>query len=159
MDTIVDNKNMKNKISKSLILQAYIKQQHELIESFKHREAEMKKDVYSRNESTSQSEDRTAGKMDLLRALGNEYVFVQQEMAFLDSLEATKVNSVVEPGAIVVTDQITFFIGISSDKVEIDGATIFGISTKAPIYRSMEGLQKGNSFQFNETNYTIEEVY
>ncbi len=150
---------MKSKIDKPEIHQAYIKQQHELIENFKHREAEMKKDVFHRNESASQSEDRKAGKMEILRALGNEYVFAQQEMSFLDSLDASKVSTVVEPGAIVVTDQITFFIGISSDKIEIDGETIFGISTKAPIYRSMEGLQKGNSFQFNETSYIIEDVY
>ncbi len=150
---------MKSKISKHQILQAYIKQQHELIDNFKNREAEMKNDVFHRSESASQSEDRKAGKMEVLRALGNEYVFAQQEMSFLDSLDASKESTVVEPGAIVVTDQLAFFIGISSDKIEIDGETIFGISTKAPIYRSMEGLQKGNSFQFNETSYYIEQVY
>jgi hypothetical protein len=41
---------------------------------------------------------------------------------------------------------INVFIAISSEKVEIDGVTIVGISTRAPIYASMKGLQKGSSF-------------
>ena len=150
---------MKNKIIKRLVIQAFIKKQHELIESFKQRESEMKKDIFSQNESASQSEDRRAGKFEVLKALGNGLVFAQQEMAFLNSLVETKESTLVEPGAVVVTDQLTFFIGISSEKTEINNETIFGISTKAPIYKGMEGLQKGNSFQFNETSYVIEDVY
>jgi hypothetical protein len=47
---------------------------------------------------------------------------------------------------------------VSSEKVEVNGESVFGISTKAPIYANMRGLEKGK-FQFNETHYVIEDVY
>jgi hypothetical protein len=150
---------MKNRIDKNGILQACIEKQNELIDHFKKREAEVNDDTFSQNESASQSEDRRAGKYELLKALGDELAFAQQELAYLNALDVTKESSVVESGATIVTDQLIFFIGISSEKVEIEGVTIVGISTRAPIYANMKGLQKGSSFQFNETNYVIEEVY
>jgi hypothetical protein len=91
--------------------------------------------------------------------LGDELAFAQQGLAFLNSLDVTEESSVVEPGAIVITDQLNFFIGVSSEKVEMDGVTIIPISTKAPIYANMRGLAKGGSFQFNETSYVIEDLY
>ncbi len=150
---------MKNRVDKTRILQACVQKQHELIDNFKLQKAEMHNAAFSRNESASQSDNRRAGKLDLLNALGNELTFAQKELDYLNSLDITKEHTLVEPGAVVITNQLTFFIGVSSEKVEIDGDTIFGISTKAPIYKNMKDLQKGNSFNFNETNYLIEEIY
>ena len=150
---------MKNRIDKNAILQASIEKQNELINHFEKREAEVNADTFSQNESASQSEDRRAGKYELLKSLGDELAFAQQELAYLNSLDVTKESTNVEPGATVVTDKLTFFISTSSEKIEIDGVTIVGISTRAPIYANMRGLQKGNSFKFNETNYVIEDLY
>jgi hypothetical protein len=150
---------MRNKIDKNHILKECRQNQLELIDNYKKREAEINADTFNQNESASQSEDRRAGKYELLKVLGDELIFAQNELAYLDSLDVTKGNSHVEPGAIVATDQLTFFIAISSDKFEIDGEIIVGISTKAPIYASMKGLQKGSSFKFNETTYVIEDLY
>lgn len=150
---------MKNKIVKTRILEACIQKQHELIENYMKREAEMNDDTFSQNESPSQSEDRRAGKYELLKVIGDELAFAQKEMAYLAALDVTKENTVVVPGAVVVTERFVFFIGVSSEKVELDGETIFGISTRAPIYANMKGLQKGSAFHFNETNYVIEDVY
>jgi hypothetical protein len=150
---------MRNKIDKNRILEECRQNQLELIDNYKKREAEINADTFSQNESASQSEDRRAGKYELLKVLGDELAFAQNELAYLDSLDVTKENTHVEPGAIVSTDKLTFFIAISSDKFEIEGVTIVGISTRAPIYSSMKGLQKESSFKFNETTYVIEEVY
>jgi hypothetical protein len=46
------------------------------------------------------------------------------------------------------------FIGVSSEKVEVNGESVFGISTKAHLW-----IRKGSKFQFNETHYVIEDVY
>lgn len=150
---------MKNKIAKSHIKQVCIQKQEELIDSFKQHEAEMYKDTFSQNAIASQTEDRKAGKVDVLKALGKELVFAQEELVYLNSINVTGESSVVEPGAVVITDQITFFIGVSSEKIEVDGEEIIGISTKAPIYAKMIGLKKGSPFQFNETKYLIEDLY
>ncbi|MEZ7498155.1 hypothetical protein QO200_05320 [Flavobacterium sp. Arc3] len=150
---------MKSRIVKTRILEACIEKQNELIDNFKKREAEMNDDTFSQNESASQSEDRRAGKYELLKAIGDELAFAQEELTYLNNLDVTKEKTVVLPGAVVVTEQFVFFIGVSSEKVEVDGETVFGISTKAPIYANMRGLEKGSTFQFNETNYVIEDVY
>ena len=150
---------MKNKIAKTEILQACIEKQEELVDSFKQRETEMQNDAFSQTESDSQSEDRQADKIDVLNALGNELTFAQQELFFLNSLNAETESTVVEPGAVVVTEEISFFIGVSSEKVEVSGEEFFGISTKAPIYANMKGLEKGSKFQYNETKYMIKDIY
>ena len=150
---------MKSKIEKTDILNACIVKQEELLESFKQRETEMRDDAYNQDGSESQTEDRKAGKVEIINALGKEVVFAHEELIYLNSLNASKESTVVEPCAVVVTDQLTFFIGVSSEKVEVNGEQFFGISTKAPIYANMEGLAKGATFQFNETKYLIKDVY
>lgn len=150
---------MKNKIDKTWILQTCLENQNELIANFQNRESEINDAAFKKNASASQSEDRSAGKYELLKAIGDELAFAQKELNYLNALDITTVSTVVEPGAVVVTDKLTFFIAISSDKIEKDQSTIVGISTRAPIYASMRGLEKGSSFQFNETNYVIEDLY
>lgn len=150
---------MKNKIDKNWIVKACLENQNELIENFKKREAEINDAAFGNNESASQSEDRRAGKYELLKALGDELAFAQQELAYLNSLDISNECTIVEPGATVVTEQFVFFIGISSEKIEVDGVTVIGISTRAPIYANMRGLEKGKTFQFNDTTYVIEDIY
>ena len=146
-------------ISKEIILNACLEKQEELVNSFDSRVTEMREDAYTQEHSASQSEDRTAGKVEILSTLEKELAFVQMEMGYLKSINAGKVNEIVEPGAVVVTNQRTFFIAVSTEKVAIDGKEIFGISTKAPIYFAMEGLKKGDKFSFNGIDYEIEIVY
>ena len=135
-------------ISKDIILKTCIEKQEELVKNFDSRVTEMREDAYSQNQSASQSEDRTAGKVELLSTLEKELSFVQMEMGYLKSINADKINEKVEPGAVVVTNQRTFFIAVSTEKVSIDGQEVFGISTKAPIYSAMEGLKNAEKEVF-----------
>jgi hypothetical protein len=98
---------MKSRIVKAQILEACIQKQHELIDNFKQREAEMNSDTFSQNESASQSEDRRAGKYEL-KAIGDEPAFAQEELTYLNRLDITKENTLVAPGA-VVTEQFVFY--------------------------------------------------
>ena len=150
---------MKGHISKEEILNTCLVKQEELIENFDSRVTEMKADAYSHSESASQTENRTAGKIELLSTLENEKGFAQAELGYLKSLNIKKESTIVEPGAVVITNLRTFFIAVSSEKIEIDGQVIFGISTGAPIYSVMEGLSKGDKYEFNGTAYEIEDVY
>ena len=150
---------MKSKITKARIQQDCIQKQQELIDSFLKRKNEMYNDTFNQNTTHSQTEDRKGGKVELLNALDEELNFAQQELVFLNTIETTNVCEIIEPGAVVVTDQVTFFIGISSQKTDIDGEMVLGISPHAPIYANMGGLKKGESFQFNGTNYIIKDLY
>lgn len=146
-------------MKKSLVFDTSFQKQLELIGSFEKKVNELRSDAYSQRQSASQSEDRTTGKVELLSTYERELNFVTAEMSFLKSLDPEVVCEKVEPGAIVVTDLRTFFIAVSSEKMDIEGEEIFGISTKAPIYSVMTGLAKGDDFKYGDTAYKIADVY
>ncbi len=156
---IINYKIMKKKISKTLIHQICMKKQEELIENFASRVNTIKEDVYDKTHSTSQTEDQAAGKVELLRNFEKELSFVRLEMEMLKSLKPSVENKKVESGAMVITNHLNFYISVSVEKIDIERELIYGISTKAPIYFAMEGLEKGNTFTFNNKTYEIEDVY
>ena len=146
-------------ISKKLILDACLKKQNDLIDNFTSRLESMESDAFEYDNSPSQTESRAAGKIELLNAVGKELDFAKREMEFLKTLDAEKENSIVEPGALVVTNKLTFYISVSIEEITVEGKSIFGISTKAPIYAVMRGLETGATFKFNETEYLINKIY
>lgn len=146
------------KFSKIKIQEACVKKQNELIESFQNRVDSMQADVLEANHSPSQTEDRMGGKVELFNAVGKELDFAIREMDFLETLQPEKECTIVEPGALVVTDKLTLYICVSIEQIEVDGQLIFGISTRAPIYAAMRGLEKGKTFHFNENEYKILDI-
>jgi hypothetical protein len=63
-----------------------------LIDNFKQREAEMNSDTFSQNESASQR--RSQGQVnELLKAIGDELAFAQEELTYLNRLDITKENT------------------------------------------------------------------
>ncbi len=150
MDKIID----KNKIHT-----VYLEKQKEEVDNFETRVKTLKADVSANDQSASQSEERTAGDMELLRNYEKELNFSRMEMTSLQSLNPAVAHTKVEPGAIVVTNQLNFYISIPMEKIEIDGETFIGISVKAPIYAAMQDKKKGDTFSFNETKYTILDLH
>lgn len=150
---------MENKIDKSAIHSAFVKQQTEMIESFESRLKALEDDATSHNQIASQTEDRAAGKIEMIIAMENELIFAQKEKSNLESIDPTIEKNKVDIGALVMTNNMNFFIAISGDKISVDGIEIFGISPFAPIYAVMQGLKKGGSFNFNNKQYMIIEVY
>jgi hypothetical protein len=140
----------KNKIHAISLL----KQQEEL-DNFINRINTLKEDINAKDHSSSQKEERTAGKVDLLHSYERELTFSKMEMSSLQNLDPSIVNTKVEPGAVVMTNLLNFYISIPIDKIEIDGTTYVGISVKAPIYAVMRDKKKGDEFAFNETEYKI----
>jgi hypothetical protein len=147
------------RIDKHKIFEACLQQQTEEVNNFEARVNSMKSDVDTNEQSASQSEERTAGKLELLSNYEKELTFSRMEMNHLKALKPSITNTKVEPGAIVMTDQLNFYISIPINKIEVDGETFVGISTNAPIYTVMKDKVKGDTFKFNETTYTILNVY
>ena len=146
-------------ISKQNVLQICIQKQEEQVENFDSRVNSIKSDINSKTYSDSQSEDRKASKSEMLVLYEKELGFSKADLDYLKSLDAAEECTTVLPGALVITKQLCFFISISTEKFEIDGKTIVGISARAPIYQAMQGLANGASFKFNETEYLIEDLY
>lgn len=146
-------------MDKRKLYAACILQQKEEVENFESRVNSLKADVNAHEHSASQTEERTAGNLDLLRNYEKELTFSRNEMTHLQSLDPSITHSKIEPGAVVLTDKLNFYISIPLDKIEIDGTTFIGISNRAPIYTAMENKLKGDTFKFNETEYAILDVF
>lgn len=59
-------------------------------------------------------------------------------------------KTLVIEGALITTDSHTFLISVSlGEQTTIDGDVFFAISSQAPIYQAMKGLEAGTSFTFN----------
>lgn len=150
---------MNKQVSKEKIYQTALQKQQDLIDNFTSRVNEMKEDVFEHDHSASQSENRQTGKLEVLSHLESELTFAKAEMSFLGTLSPEQENEKVEPGALVITNIRSFYVAVSSEVMEVDGEEIFGISTRAPLYKVMEGLSAGESFEFNKTRYQIEAIY
>jgi transcription elongation GreA/GreB family factor len=83
----------------------------------------------------------------------------QNDLETLQQVPAHSLTPIIEAGAIVHTDKQNFFIAVSIGKVTVDNKTYFPISTSAPIFQAMVGLKKGDSFQFRDRQYKIQEVF
>ena len=101
-------------------------------------------------------------KSQLLRkrdVFAKQYEQTKIERKLLDKIDIGKECKTVGFGAVVVTDDQKFIVCISLGKITFEDETIFGISLKVPLYKVMEGLEKGNSFEFNGKKYQIKDIY
>lgn len=146
-------------LSKPQILQACIQKQERTIEDFERGIAELKNQLSSQEESESQEHRSSPERRELFLRMEHELAFLNYEMAVLRQIEEDKSLDVVDMGAVVVTNQRTFFISASIERVEIEGLTVIGISQKAPIYQVMKGKKAGESFDYGGVRFEILEVY
>lgn len=150
---------MNKKISKAAILSVCLQKQQDLIDNFTERIDAVKAEAYSHTETPSQTDEGSDSSEEMLELMGQELMFVRTEMETLRSIDPTNAADHVERGAVVVTDQRIFFIGVSSEDIEVEGVKVFGMSDKAPLYSHMKGLKTGDTFEFNKTRYQIEDIY
>lgn len=64
----------------------------------------------------------------------------------------------VEPGAMVLTDSLNFYIGISATMFEYDGKKFIGLEPDAPFYAALRDAKKGDEVSYNQHQYKILEI-
>jgi transcription elongation GreA/GreB family factor len=147
------------RISKASILHACTIKQQLTISDFEKEIQTLRSGITSREETASQGQNEGPERNEMLVRMEHELVFLKSELNFLETINPEKISQEVETGAVVVTDQRIFFISTSIELVEVNGQSIFGISTKAPIYPSLKGKKKGDSFTHAGVHYEILDVY
>ena len=87
-------------------------------------------------------------------------VQIDQTKAQIDRLKelSGKSTTTAENGAIVVTRKNEIFIGVSFATLHIDGKEVVGITTESPVYASLRGKSKGDTFKLGKEEYTIEAI-
>ncbi|QPH39044.1 hypothetical protein [Pedobacter endophyticus] len=145
--------------NKPSILKACVDFQQNQVDRFESRLDTIKADMNSQDTSPSQTENRNTGKLEVIANYEKELVFAKRELSVLNSIKPDLTSDQVELGAVVYTKDLNFFISVSVGKFSVDGKEFIGISEQAPIYKVMEGLKKGDTFSFNQSTYTIENLY
>lgn len=88
-----------------------------------------------------------------------QYQKALSDVNILEQIDCNGLKEKVEFGAIVVSDMSQFIIAISSGKIDCDGEIYYAISPAVPLYKVMQGLKAGDSFEFNGKRQTIKELY
>jgi hypothetical protein len=62
---------------------------------------------------------------------------------------------IVGPGAVVLIDDRFVVVAVPAPEFTYGEVRMIGISPHAPLFKAMEGLRLGDTFEFNQRTYTI----
>ena len=96
------------------------------------------------------------GKRDMF---AKQYCKAVEERNVLDRIDLNEENKKISFGSVVITSDQKLFISISLGKISLDGEEYFAISPLVPLYKALEGLKKGDSYEFNGKKRMIEEQF
>jgi transcription elongation GreA/GreB family factor len=82
-----------------------------------------------------------------------------EQLKLLDRIDPSKLADKIDFGSAVITEDQKLFISIGIGKFEVDNQTWFAISPMVPIFQSMRGLKKGDTFVFREKKIKILDVF
>ena len=88
-----------------------------------------------------------------------QYQKALSDLNVIEKINCQELKDKVEFGAIIISDISRFIVAISSGKIEVDGIIYYAISPAVPLYKAMEGLKAGESFEFNGKRQTIKELF
>jgi hypothetical protein len=100
--------------------------------------------------------DQLIGRRDMF---ANQYQKALTDMNVLEKINCQELKDKVEFGAIIESESSKYIIAISSGKIECGGDIYYAISPAVPLYKAMEGLKLGDSFEFNGKSQTIKKIY
>lgn len=144
---------------KQELLELCKKTQQKMVESAKTamNEAQLALNEYGPNKDRYDSfRDQLIGRRDMF---AGQYQKALSDLNVIEKINCQEIKEKVEFGAIIISDVSRFVIAISSGKIEFDNEIYYAISPAVPLYKAMEGLKAGDSFEFNGKRQTIKELY
>jgi hypothetical protein len=89
--------------------------------------------------------------LERIEALEHEH---EQHVQTLAALPVGS-SETVAPGAIVQIDDRFVVVAVAAQEFAYDEVRLIGISTRAPLFKAMEGLRLGDEFEFNNRTHVI----
>jgi len=150
---------MDNLKLKQRLIELCIEEQDKIVQ---HAKARMDEAQQSANEY-GQPQDRfdsyrtqMLSKRDMF---AKQYCKAVDERNVLERIDLVEESKEVAFGAVIVTENQNLFISISLGKIRIDNTDYFAISPMVPLFKAMEGLKKGDTFEFNGNKRTITDLF
>jgi hypothetical protein len=146
---------------KKIILEAGLKKQEKLITDFRTRIKDSMANDGTTNEESYDNHQQTfqAEVLAEVNLLNDELEFANQELIEMRKIDADYKHKNADYGAVVETDQRTFFVSASLEDFTADGKQYFGISINSPIYHAMRRKKVGDRFTTHNKTYLIEAIY
>lgn len=147
------------RLPKTQIMQVCMDKQQQTIADFEHEILALKQQLRNHEETDSQETRPSPERRELLLRMEHELNFLNYELEVLKSINLEEDLSEIALGTVVVTDQRIFFVSVSIERVDVLGEAVIGVSTKSPIYHSMQGKKTGKYFDYGGVRFTILDVY
>lgn len=90
--------------------------------------------------------------------IGMQISMLQQWQGIFARIQSTQTHSIAGIGALIQTQNGTFYLAAPMGKVVVDGSDIMVISPQSPAGKAMLGKQCGDSFELNGNVFQIESV-
>lgn len=100
-------------------------------------------------------ENRKENQMQEVRLEYDLIEQIEQNIRDLEGISSIPVREEVSALALVRTNRTNFLIFLPQEELKYGAEQFVGISTKSPIYQSMEGKKVGDTFSFKEQEYKI----
>lgn len=116
--------------------------------------------------ANSETKSTAGDKHDTARAMAHlEQEKNSQQLKVLKDQEraVAELKKVIESskasfGSLVKTNKGAYFIGLGLGKLEVNNQIVFSISPISPIALKINGLRKGEKFEFNGNEFIIETI-
>jgi hypothetical protein len=158
MTTSIEKSELKRKMLAACIAkqQSLINDFRERIKSLTETEGLGNEEYYDDRELSIQS-----SRVSEINTLNQLLEFANQEMELLENLRIPHdvIHDRAVVGAVVATDNKTFYISASIESFTVDGRSYLGISARSPLFQAMSGKRKGDSFSFKEKHYRINDIF
>ncbi|HBY68715.1 MAG: 3-oxoacyl-ACP synthase [Flavobacteriaceae bacterium] len=89
---------------------------------------------------------------------GKQLQEIEKLQQLVRKIDINSKSDYVRLGSLVYTNQATYFIGISIGVVTVGKTNYVCVALNSPIGQLLSGKKKGDSFVFNEKEYTIKSV-
>jgi transcription elongation GreA/GreB family factor len=143
------------------ILASGIKAQEAIVNDFRNRIEELKAtgQQYAADQQDSGTQSMTQGNEEQAELMSEQLTMLVEELEKLHRINPNDLHEEVHLGSVVVTEKEKFFVSVSIERFKVAGLEYFGVSTKAPIYKAMEGKRQGETFEVNGRKFSILELY
>lgn len=113
------------------------------------------------NEYGSPKDRYDSFRAQLLRKrdlFAEQYQKVLDEIALLNRINCHAKSLKAEFGAIIITDNQNLFVATGIGKIVFQDLTFFIISTHVPVFKAVDGLKEGDSFEVNGKKFVIKTI-
>lgn len=145
------------------------KQLYKKCEAYVQQRMQTIKDTISSNQKALESETKSSAgdKHETGRAMlqlemekaGKQLASVTKMQETLAKINLEKASQIACLGSLIYTENINYFLSISSGKITIENTDFFAISVSSPIGKLLLGKKENDSFVFNGKNITITTIH